>query len=87
MPLQFQPVGGGFHDTFGRDIARTSIGAFIAGVAIAETIEDKEILEKLEIAGYSFLIPVFFIEIGLRFDFGLIIANKSNLLSQFLLRY
>ncbi len=45
------------------------IGAFIGGLLVALIIKDrKEIEKKFSSLGYGFLIPIFFIEVGLRFN-------------------
>ena len=47
----------------------TIIGAFIGGMMVALFLKDKEHIEKsLSSIGYGFLIPIFFIEVGLSFD-------------------
>jgi len=49
------------------------IGALIAGIVISATFKEKEVLEeKMSAIGYGFLIPIFFINIGLNFDIGAI---------------
>jgi len=45
------------------------IGAFLAGILFALIFREREpIIEKMSAFGYGFLIPLFFIEAGLRFD-------------------
>ncbi|RUM58173.1 MAG: hypothetical protein DSY60_02695 [Persephonella sp.] len=45
------------------------IGAFIGGMMVSLFLKDKEHIEKsLSSIGYGFLIPIFFIEVGLSFD-------------------
>ena len=45
------------------------IGAFIGGMMVALFLKDKEHIEKsLSSIGYGFLIPIFFIEVGLSFN-------------------
>ncbi len=45
------------------------IGAFFGGILFALVFKEREeVMEKLSAFGYGFLIPVFFIEVGLRFD-------------------
>ena len=47
----------------------TIIGAFIGGMMVALFLKDKEHIEKsLSSIGYGFLIPIFFIEVGLSFN-------------------
>ncbi len=45
-------------------------GAYIAGIIIGTTKYKDEILERSEGLGYSFLIPVFFVSIGLQAEVG-----------------
>ncbi len=45
------------------------IGAFFGGMLFALVFKEREeVMEKLSAFGYGFLIPIFFIEVGLRFD-------------------
>ncbi|OJG72287.1 monovalent cation:proton antiporter-2 (CPA2) family transporter [Enterococcus quebecensis] len=46
------------------------IGAFFAGVAIAQTDYRKKVDEKLEPIGYAVFIPMFFVSIGLNMTFS-----------------
>lgn len=46
------------------------IGAFFAGVAIAQTDYRKRVDEKLETIGYTVFIPMFFVSIGLNMTFA-----------------
>ena len=49
------------------------VGAFVAGALIAFVLRGKEVLEeKLTVVGYGLFIPIFFIEVGMRFDPGVI---------------
>jgi len=45
------------------------VGAFLGGMVFALILKEREsIQEKIGSFGYGFLIPIFFIEVGLRFD-------------------
>ncbi len=45
------------------------VGAFVAGALLAFVLRGKEVLEeKLTVVGHGLFIPIFFIEVGLRFD-------------------
>lgn len=45
------------------------IGAFFGGLLFALVFREREeVLQKLSALGYGFLIPIFFIEVGFRFD-------------------
>jgi Kef-type K+ transport system membrane component KefB len=56
------------------------LGAFLAGVLISVLFRGGSILEeKLYAIGYGFLIPIFFINVGINFRFDLLL-NRSGLL-------
>ena len=45
------------------------VGSFVAGALIAFVLRGKDVLEeKLAVVGHGLFIPIFFIEVGLRFD-------------------
>jgi Kef-type K+ transport system membrane component KefB len=44
------------------------VGAFLAGLAINESVRDKAATEKLAFVGKSFFIPIFFVAIGFLID-------------------
>ena len=44
------------------------VGAFLAGLAINEAVQDKPVKEKLEFVGKSFFIPIFFVATGFLID-------------------
>jgi len=45
------------------------VGAFVAGALIAFVLRGKEVLEeKLSVVGHGFLIPIFFVVVGVRFE-------------------
>ncbi len=49
------------------------VGAFLAGALIAVVLRGKEVLEeKLSVVGHGFLVPIFFVGVGIRFDPGVI---------------
>ena len=54
------------------------LGSFLAGAVIAliKTKEDQEILRQLDSIGYGFLIPIFFISVGL--DINLMVIFEST---------
>ena len=58
------------------------VGAFIAGLGLSRVVRSlgsgSEIFSKLEGIGYSFLIPFLFISIGMRTDFMLLFASRTN---------
>ncbi len=66
------------------------IGAFFGGLLFAMVFKEREeIVEKMSAFGYGFLIPIFFIEVGLRFEltefFHLQIILQAILLSLMIL--
>jgi len=59
------------------------IGAFIAGLAIADSIamkEDERMLhKKMDAIGYGIFIPIFFFMVGTQADIGMLFESKENL--------
>lgn len=61
--------------------ALTVLGAFMAGAAISMLFQNSKILEqKLYGIGYGFLVPIFFINIGITFDFEAVLRPEALLL-------
>jgi len=58
------------------------LGAFLAGTvfAIIRTEGDVEIMHQLESIGYGFLIPIFFIFVGINIDLRVILNSSTALL-------
>ncbi len=57
------------------------LGAFLAGVLLSVLFRGGSILEeKLYAIGYGFLIPVFFISVGMNFRFDLLLNRKGLLI-------
>jgi Kef-type K+ transport system membrane component KefB/Trk K+ transport system NAD-binding subunit len=58
------------------------LGAFLGGalIALLSGDDDRELREQLDVMGYSFFIPLFFIMVGVRFDLGAILASGETLL-------
>jgi Kef-type K+ transport system membrane component KefB/Trk K+ transport system NAD-binding subunit len=58
------------------------LGAFLGGalIALLSGADETELREKLDVMGYSFFIPLFFIMVGVRFDLGAILASGQTLL-------
>ncbi|MDI3483324.1 MAG: hypothetical protein PWQ88_1195 [Candidatus Methanomethylophilaceae archaeon] len=66
--------------------ALTVLGAFLAGAAISMLFRDPQLLgQKLNGIGYGFLIPVFFISIGINFGFEEILNFQTLILLPFLI--
>jgi len=58
------------------------LGAFLAGaiIALLKTFYDQEVVHQLESIGYGFLIPIFFIKVGLDINLRVIFETSSALL-------
>lgn len=63
------------------------LGGFLAGILFALFFNDtkKEITSKLDAIGYGFLIPIFFIMIGVNFDVSAVLSAKTLVLLPFLI--
>jgi Kef-type K+ transport system membrane component KefB len=59
------------------------VGAFLAGaiVALLRTPEDTELSSHLEAIGFGFLIPIFFIMVGVDFNLPALLSSRGALLS------
>jgi Kef-type K+ transport system membrane component KefB len=59
------------------------VGAFLAGaiVALLRTPEDTELASHLEAFGFGFLIPIFFIMVGVDFNLPALLSSTGALLS------
>lgn len=54
------------------------LGAFMGGALLAFVFHEKEHLEnKLSALGFGFLIPIFFIHVGMQFNLGNVLAPKQ----------
>lgn len=58
------------------------LGAFLAGACIAllMTADDEPVFHQLETIGYGFLIPVFFIKVGIDFDLTALLSSSRAML-------
>lgn len=56
------------------------LGAFLAGVVVSLLSPDREFIHQLDSFGYGFLIPIFFVMVGVEFDFGSLLEDRSILL-------
>ena len=58
------------------------LGAFLAGAVISllSTPEDDETMHQLESFGFGFFIPIFFIMVGVDFNFDALLASSQALL-------
>jgi Kef-type K+ transport system membrane component KefB/Trk K+ transport system NAD-binding subunit len=58
------------------------LGAFLAGVVLSlmRTPDDAQLGHQLEAIGFGFFIPLFFIQVGVRFDLAALLASSSAML-------
>jgi Trk K+ transport system NAD-binding subunit len=58
------------------------LGAFLAGaiISLLKRPEDEEMIHQLDAIGYGFFIPIFFIMVGVDFNFASLISSTSALL-------
>lgn len=58
------------------------LGAFLAGamLSLLRTPDDVQMGHQLEAIGFGFFIPLFFIQVGLRFDLGALLASPAAML-------
>jgi Kef-type K+ transport system membrane component KefB len=69
-------------DTFGLDVI---LGAFAAGLIVGlanrvESARDATLHHKLDAIGFGFLVPIFFVTSGIRFDVGALLDGPAALL-------
>jgi monovalent cation:H+ antiporter-2, CPA2 family len=67
----------GLSETVG---AENILGAFLAGVLVSLLSPNQELVHKLDSFGYGFLIPIFFVMIGVELDVWSLFADKKLLL-------
>ncbi|NWQ41267.1 monovalent cation:proton antiporter family protein [Bacillus sp. EB106-08-02-XG196] len=67
----------GLSETVG---AENILGAFLAGVLVSLLSPNQELVHKLDSFGYGFLIPIFFVMVGVELDIWSLFANKKLLL-------
>ena len=56
------------------------LGAFLAGVVVSLLSPGREFVHQLDSFGYGFFIPIFFVMVGVGFDFKSILENPNILL-------
>ncbi|KZZ83694.1 MULTISPECIES: monovalent cation:proton antiporter family protein [Bacillaceae] len=66
----------GISETIG---AENILGAFLAGVLVSLLSPNKEMVQKLDSFGYGFLIPIFFVMIGVKLDLWKLFENPKIL--------
>jgi len=67
----------GISETVG---AENILGAFLAGVLVSLLAPDQELIHKLDSFGYGFLIPIFFVMIGVGLDIWSLLSDPKMLL-------
>ncbi|MFD2679724.1 monovalent cation:proton antiporter family protein [Bacillus seohaeanensis] len=60
--------------------AENILGAFLAGVLVSLLAPNQEMIHKLDSFGYGFLIPIFFVMIGVELDLWSLLSDKKMLL-------
>ncbi|MBY6036305.1 monovalent cation:proton antiporter family protein [Fictibacillus nanhaiensis] len=66
----------GLSETVG---AENILGAFLAGVLVSLLSPNKQLVHKLDSFGYGFLIPIFFVMVGVELDIRSILADPKAL--------
>ncbi|MGX6442229.1 monovalent cation:proton antiporter family protein [Neobacillus sp. K501] len=67
----------GLSETVG---AENILGAFLAGVLVSLLSPNQELVHKLDSFGYGFLIPIFFVMVGVDLDVWSLFADKKLLM-------
>lgn len=67
----------GLSETIG---AENILGAFLAGVLVSLLSPNQELVHKLDSFGYGFLIPIFFVMVGVNLDVWQLFSDKKLLL-------
>lgn len=60
--------------------AENILGAFLAGVLVSLMSPNPELVHKLDSFGYGFLIPIFFVMVGVKLDIWSLFGNQKLLL-------
>ncbi|RDI47748.1 monovalent cation:proton antiporter family protein [Falsibacillus pallidus] len=60
--------------------AENILGAFLAGVLVSLLSPNQEMVQKLDSFGYGFLIPIFFVMVGVDLDLWTLLSDKKMLL-------
>ncbi len=61
------------------------VAAFLAGMVLGEFIPSKQSFEKIHGIGHGFLVPVFFIVLGMQLEVGILARGVSNIVFPILL--
>ncbi|MDP4085157.1 MAG: monovalent cation:proton antiporter family protein [Bacillota bacterium] len=67
----------GLSETLG---AENILGAFLAGVLVSLLSPNQELVHKLDSFGYGFLIPIFFVMVGVKLDVWSLLHDRKLLL-------
>jgi CPA2 family monovalent cation:H+ antiporter-2 len=67
----------GLSETIG---AENILGAFLAGVLVSLLSPNQELLHKLDSFGYGFLIPIFFVMVGVNLNLWVLLSDPKLLL-------
>ncbi|AZU61280.1 monovalent cation:proton antiporter family protein [Neobacillus mesonae] len=67
----------GLSETVG---AENILGAFLAGVLVSLLSPNQELVHKLDSFGYGFLIPIFFVMVGVELDIWSLLSEKKLLM-------
>nr|MDH3082661.1 cation:proton antiporter [Bacillus subtilis] len=67
--------------------AENILGAFLAGVLVSLLSPNKELVQRLDSFGYGFLIPIFFVMVGVKLDIWTLFQDKTILIMIPLLRW
>lgn len=59
--------------------AENILGAFLAGVLVSLLSPNKEMVEQLDSFGYGFLIPIFFVMVGVKLDIWTLFQDPKTL--------
>nr|WGD76643.1 monovalent cation:proton antiporter family protein [Bacillus subtilis] len=60
--------------------AENILGAFLAGVLVSLLSPNKELVQRLDSFGYGFLIPIFFVMVGVKLDIWTLFQDKTILI-------
>ncbi|MBT2695572.1 monovalent cation:proton antiporter family protein [Bacillus sp. ISL-55] len=60
--------------------AENILGAFLAGVLVSLLAPDQDMVHKLDSFGYGFLIPIFFVMVGVDLDIWALFSDKKLLM-------
>ncbi|MCA1056720.1 monovalent cation:proton antiporter family protein [Rossellomorea aquimaris] len=60
--------------------AENILGAFLAGVLVSLLAPNQEMVQKLDSFGYGFLIPIFFVMVGVELDLQTLLSDRKMLL-------